>query len=201
LGLAGCSGHARREFFKSVKAKDPRAGLAMALIQGMYWVEKLAKLRHLGPENIAALRKEPSAPLVEALKRWTEDVAPTIVSGSELGKAWTYLQNQWPYLIVFLTDGSVSLTNDAAERGLRRITIARKLWLFVQNNKNAEWAAVLANLVATARPYGANELDYITWLPRELARREWSNEAARGLLPDVWLAAQEQSEEGSSVQV
>ena len=200
LSLAGCWGHARRKFFKAVKAKDPRAGPAMALIQGLYRVEKLAKLRHLGPDDIAALRQERSAPLVRQLRKWAEDVASSIVSGSELGKAWTYLQTQWPRLLIFLTDGSVSLTNDAAERGLRRITIGRKLWLFFQNDKNAEWAAVLASLMATARLHGANELDYITWLLRELARREWSHEAARCLLPDVWLAAQKQSEEGSSAQ-
>jgi hypothetical protein len=84
------------------------------------------------------------------------------------------------------------------ERGM---TIGRKLWLFFQNDKNAEWAAAIASLMATARLHGASELEYITWLLRELARREWSPEAARRLLPDVWLASQqEQPEEGSSVE-
>ncbi len=55
--------------------------------------------------------------------------------------------------------------------------------------------------MAPARLHGANELEYITWLLRELARREWSPEAARCLLPDVWLATQQQQlEEGSTVE-
>jgi hypothetical protein len=128
-------------------------------------------------------------------------VAPSIVKGSPLGKAWTTLNNQWSHLQTFLTDGNVGISNDAAERGLRRITIGRKLWLFFQNDKNAEWAAKLASLMATARLHGANELEYITWLLRELARREWSPEAARCLLPDVWIALQhEQTEEAGSVE-
>lgn len=201
LDLAGCWGHARRKLLKAVKTKDPRAGPAMALVQGLYRVEKLARLRNLGPDGIVALRQERSAPLMRALERWATEVARSIVKGSPLGQAWTYLDNQWPRLAVFLTDGNVSLTNDAAERGLRRITIGRKLWLFFQNDHNAQWAAVIASLMATARLHGANELDYITWLLRELARREWSPQGARCLLPDVWLAAQQEPpEERSSVE-
>ena len=201
LDLAGCWGHTRRKLLKAVEAKDPRAGPAMALVQGLYRVEKLARLRNLDPDGIVMLRRERSAPLLRALHKWATEVAPSIVKGSPLGKAWTYLENQWPRLQVFLTDGTVSLTNDAAERGLRRITIGRKLWLFFQNDHNAEWAAVIASLMASARLHGANELEYITWLLRELARREWSPEAARCLLPDVWMAAQqEKSKEGSSVE-
>jgi len=190
IDLAGCWGHARRKLFKAVKAEDPRATEAMALVQGLYRVEKLARLRNLLPDDIVALRQERSAPLVDALGAWAEKVAPSIVKGSPLGKAWTYLNNQWMQLRVFLSNGHVSLTNDAAERGLRRITIGRKLWLFFQNDKNAAWAATLASLMATARLHGANELEYITWLLKQLARREWSPAAARNLLPDIWMAAQ-----------
>jgi len=201
LDLAGCWGHARRKLLKAVKTKDPRAGPAMALVQGMYRVEKLARLRNLEPDDIVALRQERSAPLMRALETWATEVAPSIVKGSPLGKAWTYLDNQWSCLQTFLSDGNVSISNDAAERGLRRITIGRKLWLFFQNDKNAEWAAKLASLMATARLHGANELEYITWLLRELARREWSPDAARCLLPDAWLALQqEQAKEAGSVE-
>lgn len=198
--LAGCWGHLRRKVLKAVKTKDPRAGPAMALIQGLYRVERLAKLQFLGPEEIAQLRQERSLPLVQALETWATKVAPSIVKGSSLGKAWTYLDNQWGKLAVFLTDGTVSLTNDAAERGLRRITIGRQLWLFFQNDKNAEWASRIASLMATARLHGADELAYMTWLLQELARREWSTEAARCLLPDIWLAAQQKLEECGGVE-
>lgn len=201
IDLAGCWGHARRKLLKADEAKDPRAGPAMALVQGMYRVEKLARLSNLDPDDIVALRQKRSAPLMRALKTWATEVAPSIVEGSPLGKAWTYLNNQWPRLQVFLTDGTVAIDNNAAERGLRRITIGRKLWLFFQKDENAERAAAIASLMATARLHGTNELEYITWLLRELARREWSTDAARRLLPDVWLAArQEQPKESGSVE-
>ena len=198
LGLAGCWGHARRKVDKALKAKDPRAGPAMALIQGLYRVEKLATLADLGPDDIVALRQERSAPLVRALAQWCREVAPSIVRGSPLGAAWTYLNNQWTTLQLFLTDGNVSLTNDAAERGLRRITIGRKLWLFFHQDENVEGAAAIASLMTTARLHGANERSYITWLLGELARREWSPESARCLLPDVWRASQKDEAQEST---
>lgn len=49
--------------------------------------------------------------------------------------------------------------------------------------------------------HGADELAYLEWLLRELARREWSDSAAVALLPDAWLAAQKQQrEKGSAVE-
>jgi len=201
LRLAGCWGHVRRKLLKSVKAKDPRASAGMALVQGLYRVEKLARLRKLSPDAVAALRQERSAPLVRAVMEWAAEVAPSIELDSPLGKAWTYIVNQSERLQVFLSDGRVSLTNDSAERGLRRITIGRKLWLFFQNDVNAERAAALASLVATARLHGVDELEYIVWLLRELARREWSPDAATCLLPDAWRASQnEETKESCSVE-
>jgi transposase len=202
LDLAGCWGHVRRKLVRAHRTKDPRAGPALALVQGLYRIEKLAKLRRLEPDDIVALRQQRAAPLVRALEAWAMDVASSIEKDSPLGEAWTYLSNQWDRLQLYLSDGTVSLTNDAAERGLRRITIGRKLWLFFQGDHNASWAADIASIFATARLHGADELQYITWLLREVARRAWSPEAARQLLPDVWLARQKkQAEEGSGIEV
>ena len=139
--------------------------------------------------------------LFRSVMEWAAEVAPSIELDSPLGKAWTYIVNQSERLQVFLRDGRVSLTNDSAERGLRRITIGRKLWLFFQNDVNAERAAALASLMATARLHGVDELKYIVWLLRELARREWSPDAATCLLPDAWLASQnEETKESCSVE-
>jgi transposase len=135
-----------------------------------------------------------------ALERWARTGAPTIETGSPMGEAWTYLNNQWDYLQTYLSDGRVSIDNNAAERALRRITIGRKLWLFFRGDVTVERAARLASLLATARLHGANELEYLRWLLQELARREWSVVAAAGLLPDAWMAANnKKAEQGSAV--
>lgn len=200
LKLAGCMAHLRRKLRKAVVAKDPRAGEAMALVQGLYRVEKLADLREVDAAGRLALRQERSVPLMAALLAWGRAVEPTVVKGSPLGQAWSYLRNQQGPLQVYLSDGSVSIDNSAAERGLRRITIGRKLWLFFRGQAKLEHVCRLMSVVTTARLQGVEELAYLSWVLEQLARREWSPTAARRLLPDAWLALQQQSEEVSAGQ-
>lgn len=201
IKLAGCMAHLRRKLTKAMEAYDPRATEALALIAALYRVEQLARLQKLDVEGLVALRRARSVPLMDALGAWAVKVAPSVEPGSPLGKAWTYLNNQWKYLRTYLDDGHVSIDNNAAERGLRRITIGRKLWLFFRGDVTVERAATLASVLTTARLHGAEELAYLEWLLRELARREWSASAAVALLPDTWLAAQEQQrEQGSAVE-
>jgi len=193
--LAGCMGHLRRKIRVAFIAKDPRATWPMALVQGMYRVEKLARLRGLGFDARLALRQERSVPLMAELLKWLEEVAPTIVKNSPLGKAWTYLNNQQGPLQVFLHDGKVSIDNSAAERGLRRHTIGRKLWLFFRDQDKLEHVARLMSVLTTARLHGVDEHAYLTWLLEQLARREWSPAAAAQLLPEAWKATLEKQAE------
>ncbi len=193
--LAGCMDHLRRKLRSAMLTKDPRAIEAMALVQGMYRVEELARLRRLDADGRLALRQERSLPMMRALIEWARAVQPTIVTGSPLGEAWTYLSNQLEPLQLFLSNGVVSIGNSAAERGLRRITIGRKLWLFFRGQAKLEHVARLMSVVSTARLQSVDELAYLTWVLEQLARREWSDKAAEALLPDAWLAALEQKTE------
>ena len=195
LTLAGCVAHLRRKMQKAVDARDPRATLPMALIQGLYDVEKLARMQGLDAEGRLALRQERSVPIMKALIAWAKEVEPTIEIKSPLGKAWTYLSNQLEPLQAYLSDGNISIDNNAAERGLRRHTIGRKLWLFFRGQAKLEHVTRIMSIVTTARLHGVDELAYLTWVLEQLARRTWSPAAARKLLPDAWLAMNEKKAE------
>lgn len=160
----------------------------MALIQGLYNVEKLARMRGLDAEGRLALRQERSVPIMKALIDWAQKVEPTIEIKSPLGKGWTYLSNQLDPLQAYLSDGNISIDNNAAERGLRRHTIGRKLWLFFRGQAKLEHITRIMSIVTTARLHGVDELAYLTWVLEQLARRTWSPAAARKLLPDAWIA-------------
>jgi transposase len=78
---------------------------------------------------------------------------------------------------------------NAAERALRAIAIGRKNWLFCGSFEHAALSANLFTVVATATLHGVNLRDYLVWLFRQLARREWSVEpAAAELLPERFAA-------------
>ena len=92
---------------------------------------------------------------------------------------------------MFLTDGIVRIDNLAAERGLRRITIGRNLWLFFRGQTRLDHVCNLMSVAATARLHHVDELAYLSWLLERLGTREWSPEAARELLPGTWRAMQQ----------
>ena len=75
------------------------------------------------------------------------------------------------------------------------MTIGRKLWLFFRGQAKLEHVTRLMSIVVTARLHGVDELAYLAWLLEELARRDWSPEAATRLLPDAWLAMQQEKAE------
>jgi len=195
LRQAGCLVHLRRKLLAASRAHDLRADPALALIKLIYRIERLATMEGLDFAGRLRLRQERSLVAMDALDAWAERVAPDVEPGSSLGKAWTYLKNQRESLRHWLTDGRIRPDNNVAERRLRRPVIGKKLWLFHRDDFGLERAAALASIFQTAQRHGADELRYFTWLLEETARRDGSPEAAEALLPDAWLAREEQRAE------
>ena len=77
-----------------------------------------------------------------------------------MGQAITYVQNQWAALTVYLTDGRLEMTNNAAERAVKPFAIGRKNWLFFQREGGGRTAATLMSLLMTAKAAGVHLGDY-----------------------------------------
>jgi hypothetical protein len=67
----------------------------------------------------------------------------------------------------FLDDGRMCLTNNAAERALRCITLGRKAWVFCGSDRGGQRATVIYTLIQTAK---LNDVDPQAWLADVLAR-------------------------------
>lgn len=201
LRLAGCWAHARRYFVRAKEKGDSRAREVLALIGELYAVEAEADAGGDTPERRRTRRQAQARPILDRLEKLLRKLAPKAVPKSHMGKAITYLSNQWAELTAFLEDGRLPLDNNAAERALRAVAIGRKNWLFCGSFEHAALSANLFTVVATAALHGVNLRDYFVWLLRQLARREWSVEAAAAdLLPERFaaLVAAEQAEEQSA---
>ena len=74
---------------------------------------------------------------------------------------------RWPAFTLFLDDGRVCLSNNAAERGLRGIALGRKSWLFCGSDRGGQRAAAMYSLIVTAK---MNDVDPQAWLADVLAR-------------------------------
>ena len=81
--------------------------------------------------------------------------------------ALEYMLRRWPAFTRFLNDGRICITNNAAERALRCITLGRKSWLFCGSDRGGQRAAVMYSLIGTAK---LNNVDPQAWLADVLAR-------------------------------
>jgi hypothetical protein len=70
--------------------------------------------------------------------------------GHDLAKAFNYILKRWTSFTLFLEDGRVCLSNNAAERGLRGIALGRKSWLFCGSDRGGQRAAAMYSLIVTA---------------------------------------------------
>ena len=94
---------------------------------------------------------------------------------------------RWSAFTLFLDDGRVCMSNNAAERGVRGIALGRKSWLFCGSDRGGYRAAVMYSLIVTAK---MNDIDPQAWLADVLARiAEHPVQRLDELLPWNWRSA------------
>ena len=133
-------------------------------------------------------RLKQAKPVLDALPAWanTRTAAPK----SALGKAFTYLKEQWPYLTNYLKDGRLELSNNRAERSIKPFVIDRKNFLFANTPKGAKGSAIMFSLIQTAIENGLDPYKYLTWLLKTANTADMGDiEVVQSLLP--WNAAAE----------
>ena len=177
---AACWVHARRPFFamadieqnarrKAASKKDiPLSPIAIEIvgrIDTLFEIER--SINGKSAEERLAVRRMSSRPLVEALEVYMRAQLDRLARGHDLAKAINYMLKRWAAFTLFLDDGRVCLSNNAAERGLRGIALGRKSWLFCGSDRGGERAAAMYSLIVTAK---MNGVDPQAWLTDVLSR-------------------------------
>src|SRR3546814_8707749 len=101
------------------------------------------------------------------LHAWLHAQLVRLSRNHDLAKAINYMLRRWPAFTRFLEDGRVCITNNAAERALRGVTLGRKSWLFCGSDRGGQRAAVMYSLIGTAK---LNNVDPQAWLDRKSTR-------------------------------
>ena len=177
---AGCWVHARRPFFamadleenarrqasgKKAIVLSPIAIEVVRRIDALFGVERA--INGKSAEERQAVRRELSKPLVDALQVYLNDQRAKLSRGHDLAKAIDYILKRWAAFTLFLDDGRVCLSNNAAERALRGIALGRKSWMFCGSDRGGQRAAAMYSLIVTAK---MNDIDPQVWLADVLAR-------------------------------
>jgi len=177
---AACWVHGRRPFFAMAdleenarrkaagKKEIPLSPIAIEVVRridALFAIER--SINGKSPEERVAVRQVASRPLVDDLKAYMREQAAKLSPRHDLVKAINYMTKRWSAFTLFLDDGRVCMSNNAAERGLRGIALGRKSWLFCGSDRGGQRAAAMYSLIVTAK---MNGVDPQAWLADVLAR-------------------------------
>jgi transposase len=166
ITVVGCMSHARRKFDEALKAlpeKDRKGSLALrgkCYCDALFDIEK--QLKSSSAQTRYEKRQELAKPVLEAFSVWLR--AQSAAPKSALGKAIHYLQQQWPYLIRYLRDGRLEMSNNRTERSIKPFVIDRKNFLFANTPKGAQGSAVMFSLVETAKENGLDPYRFLSYI-------------------------------------
>ena len=164
--------HARRNFDEALKlVPQGKWGNSGPLI-GKQFCDKLFAMEKewakLSSEKRLEKRRELAAPVLNAFSAWLERQHPT---KSAFGKAISYTKKQWVYLVRYLLDGRLEISNNRAERSIKPFVISRKNFLFANTPGGAKSSAVIFSLIETAKENGLNPYEYLRFLFQALPNR------------------------------
>jgi len=155
----GCWAHLRRYFFKALTSDPDRARHALALITGLFLIER--EQATSPPERRLEARRQKSKPIVDTFFEWADAQAAAVLDETPISQAIGYARNQRDALKRFLDDGRLPLHNNLSERELRREAVGRKNWLFVGSDDGGEANAIFTSLLASCQLHGIEPLGYL----------------------------------------
>ena len=164
--LAFCWANVRRRFYElAASGPAPIATEALERIAALYAIE--AEIRGRSAAQRAAVRKERSRPLIEALEPWLRAKLELISQKTKLAEAIRYALTRWQGLTRFLDDGRIEIDSNIVERATRPLALNRKNALFAGSDGGGEHWAVIATLVETCK---LNSVDPLAYLSDTIAR-------------------------------
>jgi len=197
IKAAGCWAHARRPFFTMAdieeNARRKAAGkkelvLSPIAIEMVRRIDMLFEIERAIQGQSAQERRDArqrlSRPVIDDLHLYMHQQAARLSPAHDLVKAFNYMLTRWAAFTLFLEDGRVCLSNNAAERGLRGIALGRKSWLFCGSDRGGQRAAAMYSLIVSAK---MNGVDPQAWLADVLARiATYPVHRLDELLPSNW---------------
>ena len=171
----GCWAHARRKFVDAIpdkKSDGPKtnAEIGRDYCNALFKIEET--LADLTPEERFSKRLELEQPILDEFWNWLEVI--NVLPGSAIGKAREYTLNQKQFLMNYLLDGRLNISNNPAENAIRPFTVGRKNWLFSDTPKGAKASAAVYSIVETAKANGLNVYTYLNYLLERMPNINWN---------------------------
>jgi len=183
----GCWAHARRHVHQALDTDPSRMRAVLLLIAELYRIEKLARQRGLGGEDLRLVREQGARPVLEKLDAYLREIREQLLPKSEAGQAVNYVLKNWTALTRYLENPDLSIDNNHTERSLRGWAVGRNNWTFFGSDRGGRTAAVLRSFVASCELV---KIDPFAWFQDVLARIAAHPISKLGeLLPHRWAQA------------
>jgi len=159
-----CNAHARRKFEPIAKASKTNgtAYQAMRYFRKLYKIEANAKRLGLTADQRYELRQKESKPIVMEFHQFLLHSKLCVLPQSTLGKAIAYSLTHWEGLTRFLDHGELEIDNNATEREIKVLVMARKNFLFSYSVEGAEALGIYFSVIQSARVHGLEPESYLT---------------------------------------
>lgn len=167
----GCWAHLRRKLYDAVPGHNmnlPSTGRdGIRFIDRLFRIEET--LESVAPEERHRVRNAESRKVMEEFFEWIESIDP---NKSHLKQAQTFARNQKQYLMRFLDDPRIPISNNPAENAIRPFVVGRKNWLFCNSEAGATATANAYSLVETAKANGLDVKKYLQYILKKLPLAE-----------------------------
>jgi transposase len=183
---AGCWAHARRHVHQALDNDPSRMRTLLLMIAELYRVEKLARQRALGGEDLRLMREQGARPVLEKVHAYLLQIHEELLPKSEAGQAVNYILKNWAALTRYCDHPDLSIDNNHTERSLRGWAVGRNNWTFFGSDRGGKTAAVLKSFVASCELV---KVDPFAWFEDVLSRiASHPMTQLDELLPHRWAA-------------
>jgi transposase len=134
-------------------------------VVGFFLCNELFDLERAGKDDIEErikIRRECATVLLDVFWSWLDSVNPG--KGTALGKAVNYALNERKYLVKFLENPIVPVSNNRCENSVRPFCVGRRNWLFSVTPKGAKSSAIVYSIIETAKSNNLKPYHYLNWL-------------------------------------
>lgn len=162
----GCLAHFRRYFYEAIPAEGRKAGRSSSPAAKI--VNLCSEIFTIEREFIGLSHKERKQKREESKEHqiwkeiWSSLDTMSASSGSRLGKAITYAQNQKSFMENYFLDGRIPVSNNFMEScGARPYAVGRKNFYFHDTENGAEASAIIYSLALTAKYNNISVFKYL----------------------------------------
>jgi hypothetical protein len=180
----GCLAQARRGFYQALKESVSEAVWFIAQIRQLYRLED--QIRLLSSAERYRLRQEQAPSIWEAMKKRAQELQPSLLPQSMLGKAVNYFLDEYDALRGYLADGGFEIDHNLGENDIRPTAVGRPSadGLFIGHPRAGWRSALIYSILISCRRRGLNPQEYLADVLARLPSTKITQ--IQDLLPAHW---------------